>query len=397
MRISTRSLQLQWLADVYRRQAEMARLQKQVSSGLRITTAADDPAGASQIVALQQGIARLGNYAANGEAVRRRLTLEESALDTLTGSLARVRELTVQAGGGVQTNETRRAIATEMRELLANMVDTANSQDGEGNYLFAGNAVATRPVSITGAVASYGGDDGVRAQRIGDSRVARENDPGSEVFFAIRNGNGTYAVEPAAGNTGTAYFRSATVTDPIAWIPDDYTVTFTSPADWTATDSGGTVVASGTWSAGTAVSFNGASIVFEGEPVAGDSFRVNASAHRDVFGMVARIVTALESDNTSPVARAGFQSTLNATLLDLDQAESHIENVRASVGARLAAVEDQRENNAEVTLQLEKTLSTVRDVDFPKAVSELQTTLTALEAAQRVFAETRSTTLFDLL
>ena len=41
----------------------------------------------------------------------------------------------------------------------------------------------------------------------------RESDPGSEVFFAIRDGNGTFGVEDAAGNQGTGWFTSATVTD----------------------------------------------------------------------------------------------------------------------------------------------------------------------------------------
>ncbi len=64
MRISSKTLQLQWLADVYRRQAELARVQQQVSTGLRISTAADDPAGAGQVVALRQGTRPPGELSA---------------------------------------------------------------------------------------------------------------------------------------------------------------------------------------------------------------------------------------------------------------------------------------------------------------------------------------------
>ncbi len=397
MRISSRTLQLQWLADVYRRQSEVAHIQKQVTSGLRITTAADDPAGASQIVSLRQGLDRLENFDANAETVRRRLALEENALDQFGDALSRVRELTVEAGGGIQTNETRTAIATEMRELLANMVDTANSQDGEGRYLFAGNEVSGQPVTIAGNVASYNGDDGVRAQRIGDSRTVREGDAGSEVFFAIRNGNATFYVQDNGANQGTAFFKTATVTDTSAWVPDDYTITFTSPTAYAVTDSGGNTVASGAWSAGETISFRGASIAIDGVPAAGDVFSVKPSANRSVFAMVTRIITALEGDSVTPTSRAAFQNTLNATLLDFDQAETHLGNVRSTVGARLAAVDEQRSNNDELALQLKNTMSTVRDVDFPKAVSELETQLIGLEAAQKVFAQTRSLSLFDLL
>lgn len=397
MRISTRSLQLQWLADVYRRQAELARVQKQVSTGLRIGTAADDPAGASQVLSLSQGLDRLENFDANGESVRRRLALEENALDKFGDSLGRVRELVVQAGGGIQSNETRAAIAAEMRELLAGMVDLGNSQDGEGRYLFAGNAVASQPITLSNGVAAYNGDDGARTQRIGDNRSVREGDPGSEVFFAIRNGNGTFAVAAGAANQGSAYFGPATVIDKAAWVPDDYTVTFTSASAYVVTDSGGATVASGAWSPGEAVEFRGASIDFNGTPAPGDTFGVSPSENRSVFDTVSGMISALESDTSVPGGRTAFQNALNAALLDLEQAEVRLGNVRSSVGARLAAVDEQRSNNEELALQLQSTLSTVRDVDYPKAISELESNLTALEAAQKVFAQTRSLSLFDLL
>jgi len=397
MRVSTKSLQLQWLADVYRRQAEIARVQKQVTSGLRISTAADDPAGAGQVVSLKQGLDRLENYSANGEAVRRRLALEENALDKFGDALSRVRELAVQAGGGVQNTDTRVAIATEVRELLATMVDIANSQDGEGRYLFGGTGAGGEPVSIANDVATYNGDDGARLQRVGDSRSIREGDPGSEVFFAIRNGNGTFYVMDGASNTGTGVFTNATVTNPAAWVAQDYTIQFTAPDAYAVTDAGGSTIATGTWSAGQAVQFQGASVTIDGAPATGDTFRVRPAINRSVFQTMTRLISGLEAESTSAVGRADFQNMLNATLLNLDQVERHISNVRSSVGARLNAVDDQKSNNEELALQLQSTLSTVRDVDLAGAISDLETELTGLEAAQKVFAQTRGLSLFDLL
>ena len=84
------------------------------------------------------------------------------------------------AGGGAQTYETRRAIAAEMRELLNNVVHLANGQDGEGRFIFAGNQVNNQPITMANGVATYNGDDGVRSQRIGDSRTISEGDAGSE-------------------------------------------------------------------------------------------------------------------------------------------------------------------------------------------------------------------------
>ncbi len=397
MRISSKSIQLQWLADVYRRQAEMARVQKQVSSGLRVSTAADDPAGAGQIVTLRQGIDRLENYKANGEAVRRRLSLEENALSQFGDAVSRIRELAVQAGGGIQTTETRKAIAAEVRELLAGMIDTANSQDGEGRYLFGGNELGGEPVTMVNGSAIYNGDDGQRTQRIGDSRTISEGDAGSDVFFNIRNGNGTFYVIDGSANQGTGVFSSASVTNAGAWVPDTYTINFTAANAYDVTDSLGNLVTSGTWTSGQTISFQGAAVTLEGAPAVGDTFAVRSSINRSPFATVSRFVAGLETESNSATGRADFQNLLNSTLMNLDQVELHLGNVRSSVGARLAAIDEQLSNNDDLSLQLESTLSGIRDVDYPRAISDLETNLTALEAAQKVFAQTRSSSLFDLL
>ena len=47
MRISTKTYQLMWLNGFNQRQAQVADIQQQLSTGRRISTAADDPAGAA--------------------------------------------------------------------------------------------------------------------------------------------------------------------------------------------------------------------------------------------------------------------------------------------------------------------------------------------------------------
>jgi len=397
MRISTKSIQLQWLADVYRRQAEMARVQKQVSSGRRINTAADDPGGAGQLVSLQQGLARLAAYQANGEAARRRLALEEHALAGVQDALARMRELAIEAGGGIQTSETRRAMAAEVRELLAGLVDRANSQDGEGHHLFAGNASQVLPVTLHDGHASYNGDDGTRLQRIGDNRSVREADPGSEVFFRIRSGNGLFAVAADGMNQGSAFLQNATIDDSGAWIADAYTLAFTGSDGWNITDSQGATVASGSFRPGDTLHFRGAAITLDGVPAAGDRFSIVPSANTSLFAIAERLASALEAGSGDPRSRAGFQTALNSALLDLGQAELHLEGIRGSVGSRLATIDEQGAGNEELLLQLQASFSSLGDVDYPKAVSDLQSQLLGLEAAHRVFAQTRGLSLFDLL
>jgi flagellar hook-associated protein 3 FlgL len=396
MRVSSSTYQLQWLAALRRQQAELSAIQQQVSSGKRITTAADDPAGAAQGLLLQQGLDRLQNYAGNAQTASRRLGLEEDSLSQATDALNRVRELAIQAANGTQTQESRRAIAAEAAELLSGLISTANVQDGEGRYLFAGNAVQTRPFTLAGSV-QYNGDSGTRVQRVADGRTVQENDPGSEVFVQIPGGNGTYTVGAGAGNQGTAFWTSAIVSDPTAFAPGAFTLTLTAPAvaggtpTWVASNGvtvGGTV---------TSISFPGAAITLEGTPAVGDTFTVDSSRYQDVFKTVQDFITTLGQTTGSAAGRATFQNQLNSNLQNIDQALEHLTNFRSQVGARLATIDQQTESNADVKLELTSSLSSIRDLDYATAISQLELRLTSLEAAQKAYARTQSFSLFDVL
>lgn len=395
MRVSSSVYQLQWLASIRRQQVDVAATQQQVSTGKRINTAADDPAGAAQAILLQQGLDRLKNYAANAETAQRRLGLEEGSLSQATEALNRVRELAIQAANGTQTRESRSAIAAEARELLAGLLNTANSQDGEGRYLFAGNQVQSRPFILTSTV-QYNGDSGTRSQRVADARTVQEGDSGSAVFMQIPSGNGTYTVSSATSNTGTASWTSATATNGTPFVPGTYTVAFTSASTWEAS-SAGVVLASGTYAPGGSVSFQGATIALQGTPAAGDQFTVAPARFQDVFKTVQDFITTLGTDTASPAGRSTFQNQLNSNLQNLDQALQHLGNFRSQVGSRLASIDQQTENNADVQLELKRSLSVIRDLDYATAISRLELQLTSLQAAQKAYARTQSFSLFDVL
>lgn len=399
MKISTAVFQKQWLTTIQDQQSALAALQRQISSGKRVSTASDDPLGAAQIVKLQQGLDRLDTYATNADTAQRRLNLEESTLDKVGDSLDRVRELAIQAGGAAGTKETRTAIADEAQQILTNLLDLANTQDGEGRFLFSGNLVHNQPFSVSGGSVGYFGDNGVRSERIGDNRTVQEGDPGSEVFQKIRNGNGTFFVEPDTTNAGAVFYSSAVVTDVSAWVPDDYTVVFTGtgPFTYEVQDGTGTAIANGAFTPGDTINFQGAAVTFDGQPADGDTFSVSASRNQDIFKTVQNFVVSLQRDLQAPSDSAIWQSNLNSSLLDIDNALENLGIVRSRVGARLSTIDQQLSTNSDVSLQLSESIGSVRDVDYASAISELESRLFGLEAAQKTFQSIRSFSLFDLI
>ena len=163
MRISTAQIFRQGITAIQNDQQAIANTQQQLSTGKRILRPSDDPSGAVQSLRLRDRLASTDQYARNGGLATSRLQQEEAALKQMGDALQRARELTVQAANATQTNESRAAIAQELRQISASLLDTANARDANGEYLFAGFRTTTRPfVTDASGAAQYLGDGGRR-------------------------------------------------------------------------------------------------------------------------------------------------------------------------------------------------------------------------------------------
>ena len=397
MRVSTRSLQLQFLAALGQQQARLAKIQQQAATGKKVSTAGDNPAAAVQIVRLENALAQLAGYETNAGIAQGRLSLEEQALNNTVNALQRVRDLIIDARGPGRTSAELDIIASEVGEVLEGLFDTANSQDGEGRFLFAGNRVQTQPFAVSGGAVTYSGDQGVRTQRISESRTVQEGDSGADVFQHVRSGNGTFRVLSSATNAGNAFYGETSVIDPAAWDRQAYTITFTAPDSYEVRDGGGALVASGAYQSADAIAFRGISVGFEGTPAAGDAFTVEPSRFQSVFDTVQQFVGALSTDVGTPTARAQFQSATNGVLLDLDRALEHISEVRSRVGQRLSVIEEQRSSNDRFSIEVQEVLSRAQDADLASIITELESQAFAIETAQATFARIQGRSLFDFL
>lgn len=83
--------------------------------------------------------------------------------------------------------------------------------------------------------------------------------------------------------------------------------------------------------------------------------------------------------------------------MNLDQALGNILDTRASVGSRLKTVENQRNINEDVLLQLRTTLSEIEDLDYAEAISRFNLQQTALQAAQQSYVQVQRLSLFNFI
>ncbi|MEL7537868.1 MAG: flagellar hook-associated protein FlgL [Pseudomonadota bacterium] len=385
------------LAQLTASAAAAARAQEQIATGSRIVTPADDPYGAAEVLLFEQNLAELAQYSRNATNAEVRLQREEAALASVNDLLQRSRELVLQASNATQTQETRGFIAVELREIRAQLVDIANTENGRGRYLFAGNRDTEVPFVASGAAVDYVGDQGQRQIQIGESLFVESGDSGDQIFMRVPRANGVFTTAAANANTGTGIVARQSVITAGVYGGESLTVRFTAADAYDIVDGVGAVVASGTFAPGDAIATNGIAVEIDGQPAIGDEFTIAAAGYRDVFATLDDIATVLESGASSDAALAQQASALNRGLENLDQAIGIVLETRTSVGSRLESIDAQRDLNTGFELLGREALADLRDLDYTAAISQLSQQLTALEAAQQAFVRTQGLSLFNVL
>jgi flagellar hook-associated protein 3 FlgL len=398
MRISTNQIYQNGVNGILDQQAQLSKTQIQMSTGKKVVTPSDNPAGAAQILQLQHSIDLTNTYQSNITSANQTLGSEENALSSGTTLLQNIRDLAVQANSGALTDQDRQAIAQQIQQDLASLVGVANSQDGNGNYIFAGNRTNTLPFVRTAGGISYGGDQGQSMVQIGANRQIASSDSGYAAFQAIRNGNGTFTTTYGSANTGTGVIDAGQVTNQAAWVPDTYTLTFLTPTTYEVRNSASNLVSSGTYQSGAAIAFNGVQVTVSGAPAAGDTFTVAPSTNQDVFTTVQKLVNAL----TAPVlggaaGQANLSSDIGSALVNIDQALQNFSNVRTGVGARLSTATNQQSANSDIITASQTALSAVQDLDYTKGASLLNQQMLGLQAAQQTFVKMQNLSLFNYI
>lgn len=190
MRISSIQVFNNGVSGLQRNYANVTRTQEQISTGKRILSPADDPVASVRLLQLDQQQALLGQYQDNLTAARNSLNQEETSINSLVNVLQRVRELTVQAGGGALSADDRRAIAKELAERESEMLNLMNTRNARGEYLFAGYLGKTEPfVRNPDGTYSYFGDEGQRSLQVAGSTQVAINDNGKRLFEDVSNAN----------------------------------------------------------------------------------------------------------------------------------------------------------------------------------------------------------------
>lgn len=184
MRVSTQQIYSANIDNLNSLNSTIASVQQQISSGERFTQASEDPLAASQVLKLDQEIARYEQYQDNIDVTQSRLELEESTLEAVNDATVRLQEIVTQAGNGTLNSEDLGLLSSEVGELINEIEGLVNTRDSSGEYLFSGYQGQTRTYDYNETTGEYEfqGDGGQRYIQVGPDFQVAATDSALDIF-----------------------------------------------------------------------------------------------------------------------------------------------------------------------------------------------------------------------
>lgn len=400
MRISSGNVFDTNVSMLNQQQSSLLHTNQQVASGRRMLTPADDPAASANALLVSQAEGTNAQFTVNRDAAKSATGMAEAVLQSVTTLLQDVKTKAVQAGNGALSASDRSSIAGELQGRLDQLVALANSTDGTGNYLFSGFQGKTIPFVNTSLGVQYMADDGQRMVQVSSSRKMATSDSGADIFMRIKNGNGVFVTEANPNNMGAASIGQGSVTDSALLNGTTYKLTFTSPSTYDVSDEAGNVLSiNNGFASGEALSLPGMQFSIIGSPVTGDTFTVAPSSNESLFKTLGDLIAALNTTNPAgeAVTSAQLTSSLGKAMSGIDRGLDNVLTVRASLGARMNELDSLQATGEDLGLQYKQTLSTLQDLDYNKAISDLNRQTTSLTAAQKSFKQIADLSMFNYM
>lgn len=178
-------------------ESRVSNLNNQIASQRKIQNLRDDPLAAGHSVRYQSYLARLDRFEGNSKTVNDQFKITEGYMNQSLQVMQRVRELAVTGAHGTFTPDDLKNMASEVDELLNELVQNGNATGADGVRLFAGTKSFTEPFeTVLGDVSGagspmirevrYNGSVDAKKVEIDDQAYISTDQAGSRTFWAER-------------------------------------------------------------------------------------------------------------------------------------------------------------------------------------------------------------------
>lgn len=407
MRISTNQVYDQNIQSIMDNQKDLVKTQEQLSTGKRIITPSDDPVGAAKVLRLTEEIDELDQFKRNNDLATASLEQQEAVLTNVTNSVNRARTLVVQAGSGILADADLRAIGSELEQIKLELFDLMNTQDADGNYIYAGHQSASPAFSYnpasTGNAITYTGDGGMNSIQLSNSSTIQSTSNGYEVFDNVLSRfNYSVTGSTVADLNTTSITEQGTFDtffnqnyDAVTAANNNYQISFLGTGQAQLTNTGtGAVIDTVNYSSGSPFTIKG--MQFEATANTGDTidFSLDTPEKKSMAQTLHEMQNILMDDTLD---NGQLQEAIADSLVGLDNGLAKLSLERASIGSRLNIAESVYESNLDMEIAAKSARSTIQDVDYAEASIEFAKQETALSAALATFPQVSNLSLFNYI
>ena len=402
MRVSTAQFYLQSTLQMSQKSSEVNDQVAYLTSGKRVLTAKDDALSYGTLAGFKDDLAHIDKYKRNINQAENHNQRQDVVFLGTENILNSIKDDMLQANNGAMSSEDRQALAKQTRQSFDQLLDVANSQNENGDYIFAGYQTKQQPFSqqVDGRVI-YSGDSGVRELQVAKNITIATNQPGDAAFMRVSNTLGDFSASYTTNTSGSA-LTSANIIDRNTYnaspVPHTYTFDFEAvTAQLTITNSAGDTVAPDTpFVAGQPLTFDGIEITLSGNPLPGDSFTLNEQQDISIFDTLNKAIAWLDQGSASTNNKS-HQVDYNAILKELDASTAHMTSRRVDTGIRLQLLESQSSRHLDAELNLASGKAAIEDLDFAQAIAQFEQSKIALQASQQAFSKVQGLSLFNYI
>lgn len=401
--INTNSLSLITQNNINKNQSALSSSMERLSSGLRINSAKDDAAGQAIANRFQSNIKGLTQAARNANDGISAAQTTEGALSEINNNLQRIRELTVQAQNGTNSDSDKSSIQDEIKSRLDEIDRVSQQTQFNGVNVLAKDGTMKIQVG-----ANDGQTISIDLKKIDSNTLKLDNFNVTNMATTVKNGS--------TGNVQIA-LADATATDANASAETLTTLTKNANGNYFATTSSGTYAATVDNKTGT-INFDSSgakltptgttAVTTVGKDLTLDTSAVDAAdtslvTYKDASGNDAYLVQTTDASGVSSYKAATIDSSSGAVtagatlaapanfnanpLAKLDSAIADIDKFRSSLGAVQNRLNSAVTNLSNTTTNLTAAQSRIQDADYATEVSNMSKAQIVQQAGNSVLAK----------
>ena len=425
MRISTSMQYRNHLSYLQTANSRVDQASMQYNTGKLFQTAGENPGGMSASMKYESDIASYKQYGLNAKIVADALSQEETALGQIYETMSSIQTRLIQAVNGTLDDGSRAALAEDIKQAQAQLFNTMNTKNAEGEYIFSGaqSSIPTYKLTSDGKYICQA-DGSSKNVNVSPNLTVQTTDSGLNIFENVHlaaDFNAT-AKDQAGGAKNyqgsisdydqfNAFYAKHYNSGVNGKDPDPASNTFKIKVEadgkFKLTDNGNPakVLQEGEVKDGKIIVEGMEFEVPGGTPQNGDEISIVLDKPRsdNILNQLTHIIDALNKpiDTANPADVTALRAQLTRDIVKMQEnlniSKKQVDTYRGLVGARGANIDDIIKSNESLHDIKKEANANVSEIDAFEAVSNLLVTQNALQVAQQSYNIVHSTSLFDFM